>query len=436
MRQRRQASREPAAARQPSPATSLWSQPGYRPFVLAATLGRAGDEMLPVTVVLLVLERTGRPALASAVVAAANLPSVLTGPLLGAWLDRTGRRRLALAANQAAFAASSLLLLAAAGRAPAWTLLALGALAGAGAPLLTGGMTSMLPLLVPRGLLPRANAYEAASFNAAAVGGPALAGAAASLAGPAAAVALQAALAGASLLAAARLPELPAGGSAGSQRASQALASGLLLLAREPALRGVTAATTVYLGAQGLLPLALPLLCERLGAGRAAAGYLWACVEAGAIAGAVLQARVGAGWAPERVVLAGIGLVAAGTAAWALAPSFPALLALAVPTGVLAGPVLAATFAVRQRHTPPELRAQVFTTAASLKVGAYALGAALAGPAVAAAGPGGAAAVSGAVQLAAMLAGLALLRVPGGGGGRGRAAAPPPGPGAPTAAAP
>jgi MFS-type transporter involved in bile tolerance (Atg22 family) len=93
--------------------------------------------------VVLVLARTGRPALAGAVVAATTLPSVVTGPVLGAWLDRTARRRTALAANQVLLASCLLAVLAAAGRSPAWVLLALAALAGVTAPLGTGGFTSM-----------------------------------------------------------------------------------------------------------------------------------------------------------------------------------------------------------------------------------------------------------------------------------------------------
>src|SRR6266540_4474681 len=172
----------PATAGRPG---SVWTLPGYAAFYLGATLGRLADEMLVVAAVLLVLDRTGDPTLASATVAAASLPSVLTGPLLGAWLDRTRHRRAALAANQALLAASLAGMLLAAGRAPSWVLPALAVIGGATAPMLTGGVTSVIPLLVPPVLLPRANAMEAASFNSAAVLGPALAGAVAARFGPA-----------------------------------------------------------------------------------------------------------------------------------------------------------------------------------------------------------------------------------------------------------
>ena len=66
----------------------------------AATLARVSDEMFSVGVVLLVLDRTGSAGLAGATVAAITLPSLMTGPLLGAWLDLTGRRRWLMVFDQ------------------------------------------------------------------------------------------------------------------------------------------------------------------------------------------------------------------------------------------------------------------------------------------------------------------------------------------------
>ncbi|HEX3214971.1 MAG TPA: MFS transporter, partial [Actinomycetota bacterium] len=294
----------------------LAAQPGYPAFLLAATLARLASEMFPVAAVLLVLDRTGRPGLAGAVVAATTLPAVVTGPVLGAWLDRTSRRRLALASNQVLLAASLLGILAAAGRAPGWTLLPLAALAGLTGPLATGGYTSMIPLLVPERLLAAANALEATSFNTAAIAGPAVAGVVAATAGPAGAVLAEAALAAVALPAIARLPRVAP--PAGDHPAPMAVAirQGLAHLARTPVLRGVTVATAVGMGGTGLLTLALPFWAERLGAGRAGAGYLWAAMEAGAIAGALAAARPTAGWPPHRVVLAGLGLFGLVVVAW------------------------------------------------------------------------------------------------------------------------
>jgi len=387
------------ASSAPAREGGLPAQPGYPAFLLAATLARLASEMFPVAAVLLVLDRTGRPGLAGAVVAATTLPAVVTGPVLGAWLDRTPRRRVALASNQVLLAVSLLGILAAAGRTSGWVLVLLATLAGVTGPLATGGYTSMIPLLVPERLLARANALEAASFNTAAIAGPAVAGTVAATAGPAGAVLAEAVLAGLALPAIARLPRIgvPAGDDPAPLAA--AIRQGLAHLARTPALRGVTVATAVGLGGSGLLTLAMPFWAERLGAGRAGAGYLFAALEAGAIAGALAAARPAASWPPQRVVLAGLGLFGLVVISWPLAPSFGAALGLVAVAGMVEGPAFAATFATRQRWSPPALRGQIFTTAASLKLGMFAIGSALAGPALGVAGVGGILVAAGAVQL-------------------------------------
>jgi predicted MFS family arabinose efflux permease len=395
----------------------LPAQPGYPAFFLAATLARLASEMFPVAAVLLVLDRTGRPGLAGVVVAATTLPAVVTGPLLGAWLDRTSRRRVALASNQVLLAASLLGLVAAAGNAPGWVLPLLAALAGLTGPLATGGYTSMIPVLVPWRLLARANALEAASFNTAAITGPAVAGAVAATVGPAAAVLAEAALATLALPAIARLPRFAAPAGDDPAPLAATIRQGLRFLVRTPVLRGVTVATAIGMGGTGLLTLALPFWAERLGTGRASSGYLWAALEAGAIAGALTAARPAAGWPPQRVVLAGTGLFGLVVAAWPLAPAFPVALALVAVAGVAEGPAFAATFATRQRWSPPALRGQIFTTAASLKLGAFAVGSALAGPTLARAGVTGILVAAGGLQLLGVVLGWAS-------GARGRAQAP------------
>ena len=65
-------------------------------------------------------------------------------------------------------------------------------------------------------------------------------------------------------------------------------------------------------------------------------------------------------------------------AAAALAPGWLTVLAVAV-VGAGEGPQLTALFAVRHRESPEHMRGQIFTTAASLKIGGMAAGAALAG---------------------------------------------------------
>ena len=161
----------------------LAAQPGWRALFTGGTLARLADEMFSVAVVLLVLERTGSAALAGATVAAVTLPSFVSGPLLGAYIDLTGRRRRLLVLDRLVIAAGLAALLALAGAVPGWVLPLLVVAAGLTFPLSFGGLASMIPVLVPEELLAPANAAEASSLNTALVIGPALAGLVAGLAG-------------------------------------------------------------------------------------------------------------------------------------------------------------------------------------------------------------------------------------------------------------
>jgi hypothetical protein len=97
---------------------------------------------------------------------------------------------------------------------------------------------------------------------------------------------------------------------------------------------------------------------------------------------------------------------------WPLATTLPMALVLVAIAGMADGPALTATFATRQRHTPRTLHGQVFVTAASLKVGSLAVGAAFAGPAVLAFGPKGTILIAASLNILAGLTGYLLTRVP------------------------
>jgi MFS family permease len=171
----------------------------------------------------------------------------------------------------------------------------------------------------------------------------------------------------------------------------------------------VTAAGALNLGGLGLLTVAFPFFAlDDLGAQRSAAGYLWAAFAFGSAVGAITLVRLHTRYPPQRVVLialTGVGLL---MLTWPLAASIPAALALIALTGFVDGPNLAATFGARQRWTPSDLLGQIFTTAASLKVGAFSLGAAAAGPVVVALNARGALLVAAAMQFVAVAAGIAL----------------------------
>ncbi|GLZ36791.1 MFS transporter [Actinokineospora sp. NBRC 105648] len=376
-----------------------------RAYIAAAALARTADDMVGVAVVLLVLDRTASPAQAGAMVTAYTLPSIVSGPLLGAWLDRTRFRRAVLAGGGVLLAATCVGLVWSVGRTPA-VAFALAALTGLALPLTSGGYSSMVPHLVPADRLTRANSLDAATFNLGSIAGPALAGTLAATAGPAVAVLTIAALALSGALCTVALPTV-AGGARGP--VLRTVHAGLSHLVRTPPLRGATLTTVLGMGSAGVLATALPLWTAETGSGAAAAGYLWTALEVGCLVAVVALGRL-LGARPERVVFACTAAYGLVMLTWPLAGGFAWMLALVGLAGVAEGLALPAIMGVRQRHTPPRLLAQVSTTGASLKVGGYALGAAAGGWLVPAAGPTAAITAVALAQLAAAALGLLAAR--------------------------
>jgi MFS family permease len=381
-------------------------------YAVAATLARSADEMVSLSVVLLVIGRTGSFALSGAAVAGYTLPAVLTGPFLGDWLSHARRPVIALAANELVLAAVAVALVITVGHVPAPVIVVLTALAGASLPLTSAGYSSLLPAMVGRAGLARANTVDALSVNGPAIGGPALAGTLAAVAGPGSAMLGIGAVA---LLAAAvtlRLKVTKPGETARPALLSTARA-GLAHLARTGPLRAATLASVISYGCVGLLVVALPALMTHLGARSTSAGYLWTAFEVGGVASILLLSPRLRTVRPERVIVtavAGYGLL---LAVMATMTNLTATIAVAVLAGAAEGPNLPAVFAARQRYSPDTLLAQVSTTGASLKIGAFAIGSVLSGALTGGVGPAGTVLGAAAGQAAAAVVGLTTSgRVP------------------------
>jgi MFS family permease len=364
---------------------------GIGALLVSATVSRLADQSASIALVLLVIARTHNPRLAGLVVAAFTVPTLVSGPVIGAYLDELKAKRALFAANQVTLAGALTGVAVLAGHAPGAVLIGLGLLAGLTAPVLTGGFSSLVPLVVPPGRLRRANALDAASYNVAGLAGPAVVAVLAGVAGAGLALSAVAGIAalGLVLVLVVPMPAMPPRPRDGTRADDPvqpvpgslrgAVADGLRLLRDVPLLRSTTIATTLSMLSQGLLPVTLPLLAVRLGHPASAGAWLLTALSAGGLAGSLASGRMLA-WRSAPAVLIG-AMAACGVflAALAAAPGFGPALGLAVLAGAADGPILAATLAVRQRTVPADRYAQTAATAASLKTGAYALGAAAAG---------------------------------------------------------
>jgi predicted MFS family arabinose efflux permease len=373
-------------------------------YVVTAVFARLADEGARVGILLLALERTGRPALGGLLVAALMVPHVLAAPVVGTVADTVRHRRLFYGGVFAGYAALLLAATALIGRsAPAAAVLL--AAAGCCAPILIGGLSSLLGELAGD-RLDRAFGLDVTSYGVGGIAGPAVAAGVAAVAGAFWSLVALATLvlAGGVLVVTLPLRGRPPGE---APPARPHPLGAVRLMWRDPELGAVTAASVLSTTGMGALALVAALLAEAAHS-TAYAGVVLAAGAAGGVAGSLLctvfplrRHR------PAAVVLLCVAvstlafvLLAAVPAAWRL----PALALFAV-AGACQGPMSVAVFAVRDRAATPDLRTQVFTVGAGLKVSGAALGSAVAGLA---AGAGPAAILLGVAGCQA-LAGLAVV---------------------------
>ena len=351
-------------------------------FLAGGALARTGDELAGPALLLAGFALTGSPATGALLLAALTVPAVLGGPLVGVLLDRAPRPGRLLAAALLLYALGLGLAAVGAGRAPTAVILACATAAGLFAPALAGGWSAQLPHVAAPGRLPAATARDAATFHLASLAGPALAAGLAAWTLPSAPVALAVALLLLAVPVAWRLPGPPGRARTGAPAARSGLAAfgaGLRLTARNPALRGATVTSVFSCGAQGMLAACAVPLGERVLGGAARGVALLALVAVAALVANAVLARHPLRGTPDALLrwtalLQGAALLLAATCHPVL------VLVAALLAGAGEGPQLTALFAVRHREAPARLRAQLFTTGASLKTTGYAAGAALAGP--------------------------------------------------------
>ncbi|WP_255955148.1 MFS transporter [Streptomyces odontomachi] len=349
-------------------------------YLAGAVAARTGDEMSRPALLLAGFAVTGSAAEASALLAAVTVSAAVGGPVLGALLDRSGQPGRLLAGALVGYAVGLGLILAGLGRLPSAATLLIAVVTGLLGPALSGGWTAQVPRMAPGDHLPRANALDALTFGVASLAGPALAGGTAEAVGAPSAVLVSAVLVGLALPAAWLLPTGPGRGR-GARTTSVIgdLAAGTRAIVGKPALARATLASVGCCTAEGMLTVCVPLLGERVLGGADRGAVLLSCVALAALVANAVLARFPSSVAPDTIIWTG-ALVQAAALALAVSARPAVVIVAALAVGIGQGPQLAAVFAVRHREAPENLRGQIFTSGASVKITGFAVGAALAGP--------------------------------------------------------
>jgi predicted MFS family arabinose efflux permease len=313
--------------------------------------------------------------------AAQTLPFLLLALPAGLLADRASRIRLMIGAEALrAVALLGILALAASGRLGLGGLAALGFLGAAGTVAQSVAAPALLPALVPRAGLARANRWLELGRSLAFAAGPALGGALIGWlgAGPAYGAAIGLSLLSAGLLAG--LPE-PARGATPRRHPGQELREGIGFVLSHPLLRPILATAVVFNTAWFVLQAGYIVhAVHHLGLSAAGVGVTLGLYGAGMVAGALAAPRLAGRWSLGTLIAAG-----------PLAASLAALLmlaTLALPSPALAGlalflfgagPILWTihTTTLRQAVTPGAMLGRVSATVLTATFGARPLGAAI-----------------------------------------------------------
>lgn len=333
-----------------------------RRYLLGATLARTGDELSGPA--LLLLGMTAGPHAGAALLAGLTAAAAVGGPGFGALLDRSAHPGRLLAVALGGYAGGLALVSALFGHLPLAAVAGVAVVAGLLNPAIAGGWTAQLPT-VAGPALPKASRLDAMTFTAAALAGPGLAGLLGGPAGLVVAVGMVAAAIPVAWLLPERTPK------------KSRLKDGLRVLVRNAPLRRATVASTISCAGIGTVTVCYPLLGAAYLRGPADGALLLAVLAVASLLANAVFAKKPLPWTPDRIVWLSTLLLAASCL---VAATGHGVVVAAVLAGFAEGPQLTALFAIRHREAPEHVRAQVFTTAASVKITGLAAGAALAGP--------------------------------------------------------
>jgi MFS family permease len=289
------------------------ASPAFRAFWCANLVSNFGGVIQGVGAAWLMLSLTPSPDMVALVQTAGSLPLMLFSPAAGALADIMDRRKLMIGALLISSLGSALLgLMTLAGVMTPWLLLGLTFLVGAGAAFTIPAWQASVVDLAPVEQLPQAIALNSLNFNVARSVGPALGAELIAVAGAVGAF-LANALSYVWLITVVALWRPPQrSGHLPRETLGRAMADGVRFVSLSPAIRAMMMRGFLFTFAGIALLALLPVAAKALGEGPRTLGVLLAAFGLGAMAGALLSARL-------RQSLSADGVVTAATACLGLA---------------------------------------------------------------------------------------------------------------------
>ncbi len=358
-------------------APSPLEHPAFRRLWLGLTVSRMGDALTGVALIWFVLQLTGSGLAIGLLGLSFSLPAMFSGPLIGKLLDRFQPRLIMrldnflraaiIAAIPILYWSSSLHL---------WMVYVLAFCAGMLAPATEIGVRVVIPRLVSWKELERANALSSITWDAATLIGPALAGfLLLSISAPAVLL-LDAATFLFMGIMAGSLPQFAPGRIRELETQGKKALFGFGTIVRTRAVLWLTLLTLLFLLAQGLTEIAVPLYSQRtLNAGSVGYGLLMSAFSVGSLLALALLSQRWTGRERQGITLALI-LFFSGLLLLPLLVirSLPIALIVMALAGCAAAPFYVVEQTLTQRLVPEHLRGQVFGARSSINVAGYPLG--------------------------------------------------------------
>jgi len=379
--------------------------------VLAATaMSVTANSIVAIAVPWLVLERTGSAALAGLAGAAAIAPIVFSAVFGGALIDRIGKRRTSMIADT--LSASAVAALPLADATVGLTVGLVLVLVAVGAVFDSPGAAAreaLRPDVARRAgvALARVNAWGEVAENTGYLAGPALAGLLLVVIGGFGTVWVATGLFAFAVVVTGFLVPARISARPEPQPYLRSVVDGVRFLLRDRTLRAITlTAAVIWLF---LLPFETVVLNAYLNeSGQVVAfGVILAGYAGGAIVGALVYGALAHHVPTHLALVAALASAGLSLGAFAVLPSVPVMVVLALVAGIVTGPINPLCALIIQSRTPERFRGRVIGSYTALALAAGPLGLLAFGPLVDRFGPAaGFAAIGGGCLLAALVAGV------------------------------